>query len=178
MNLFDSLIKDAINDRTFLDVSRACFESDPIFGVVFQESEAFLCLRRFNEHGEYDGIVVIRKDNISYIGIGGNQRTATEKLVDCKELDLEITLNLTSMRSAIESISSKFGYLSLYEEDYSEDFYLGEILEIDDEHLLLHEYGTREALDRSKALLRLYYITRIEVDGKYGKSILKTFSKI
>lgn len=178
MNLFDKLVKDAIEDTTFIDIDRAGFESETIFGLIFQESEAFLCLKRFNEHGEYDGVVVIRKDDVSFIGIGGNRRSATEELVvEGKELDLELIINLTSIRTVIESISSKFGYVALYEEEYSEDFYIGEVLEIDDEFLLLHEYGTRKALDRSKILLRLDSITRIDADGKYEKSIIRTFSK-
>jgi hypothetical protein len=179
MSLFDSFIKDAINAGTFLDINRAGFESDVIFGIIFQESETFLCLKKFDENGEYDGVVVIRKNDITYIGIGGNKRVATEKLVmNRRDIESEITVNLTSMISVIKSISSKFGYLAIYEEDYSEDFYLGEVLDIDDEFVFLNEYGTRKSLDRSKILLRLNSITRIEVDGRYEKSILQTFSSV
>lgn len=177
MSLLDNLIKDAINEHTFLDVNRAGFESDIIFGVILQESEEFLCIKKFNEYGEYDGISIIRKVDITFIGIGGNQRTVIEKLVgNHKEFNSEIKLDLATIYSVIESISAQFGYLSLYEENYSEDFYLGQVLRIDDEYLIIHEYGTKKALDRSKALLRLDSITRIEADGKYEKSILQTFS--
>ncbi len=178
MNLFDSFVQKAIKDGMFLDVDRDGFDSEIAFGVIFQESETFLCLKTVDDNGDYDGVVVIRKDDISYIGTGGNRRTATEQLVSNREeLNFEIVIDLSSMRSAIESISSKFGYVAIYEEDHSEDFYMGEILEIDDEFLLLHQYGSRESLDRSKILLRLDSITRIEADGKYAKSILQMFSK-
>jgi hypothetical protein len=177
MSLLDTFVNEAIIEKTFLEINRACFESDVIFGIMFQESDNFLCLKRFDEHGEYDGISVIRKDDVSYIGLGGNQRTATEKLVtDQQNRNSEVSFDLTSLHSVIEGISLKFGYLAIYEEDYSEDFYLGEVLEIDDEFLVLHEYGTRKSLDRSKILVRLDSITRIEADGKYEKSILRTFS--
>lgn len=179
MNLFDNFVRKSIEETTFLEIDRPNFESESIFGIVFQQSEDFLALKKFNEFGEYDGIAAIRKDDVSIIGTGGNQRYSNEQLVvNHKDIEMESLIDLTSMRSILESVFLKFGYVGLYEEEYSAAFDLGEILEIDDEFLLLHEYGTTKSLDRSKILLRLDSITRVEADGKYEKSILQTFGKI
>ena len=176
-NLFDSFVKKAIKNNTFLDINRPNFDAEMLFGLILQESALFLCLKKFTDEGEYDGVSIIRKEDILYFGMGGNRRSSIRELVeDSTVIDKKITINLVSIRSIIESVASKFGYLSIYEEEYSENFYVGEVLEIDDNFLLLHEYGPRNSLDRSQILLRLDSITRIEVDGKYEKSILKSFS--
>lgn len=178
MNLFDNFVRKAIGNITFVDIDRPNYESESIFGIIFQQSEDFLAMKEFSEVGEYDGVTVIRKDDVSEIGTGGNQRSSNEQLVvNPTEIDLEISIDLASMRSILESISSKFSYVAIYQEEYSTAFDLGEILEIDDEFILLHRYGTKNGLDRSQVLLRLDSITRVQADGKYEKSILEIFSK-
>lgn len=176
MSILDKFVVNAIETKTYVTVRRPVYDSDELFGMILQQSEDFLLLRKFNELGEYDGISTIRKEDVSEIGFEGNRRLVNEKLVEKygnDNSDLP-SINLTSIRTIIESFSS-YGYVALFQEEYSNDFDIGEVIEIDEEFLILNGYGTSNALDRPKALLRLDSISRIDVDGKYEKSILEIF---
>lgn len=178
MNLLEKCIQKSISEKLFIDFYRTYLQADRIFGIVTQNSTDFLCVKKFNEEGEYDGLTVIRKPDITLLGIGGNNRKTVEQLVlDRKDAKFESNIDLSSLKSIVESINIQFGYLSIYtEEDSDEDFYVGEIIEIDNFYLLLNAFGAEE-LDRSEVLIKLEAITRIEVDGKYEQEMIHTYSK-
>jgi hypothetical protein len=43
---------------------------------------------------------------------------------------------------------------------------------VDDDYLVLNEYGSKDAMDRSMLVLHMNEVTLVEADGKYERSIL------
>ena len=179
MSILDEFVVKAIETKMYVTVRRPVYDSEELFGVILQQSKDFLLLRKFNELGEYDGISAIRKDDVSEIGFEGNRRYVNAKLIEKYGNDNPDVspIDLSSIQTIIESFST-YGYVALFQEEYSNDFDIGEVLENDEEFLILHGYGTTNALDRPKVLLRLDSISRIDVDGKYERSILEVFSNL
>lgn len=179
MSILDEFVDKAIRTKMYVTVRRPVYEAEGLSGVLLQQSEDFLLLKKFNEFGEYDGISAIRKDDVSEIGFEGNRRYVTEKLIEKYGRDnLDVSpIDLSSIQTIIEGFST-YGYVALFQEEYSNDFDIGEVLENDEEFLILHGYGTTNTLDRPKVMLRLDSISRIDVDGKYERSILEVFSNL
>ena len=179
MCLFDDFVERAIADRVFVNVERPNYETDGLMGILVQQSEDFIELVKFDQTGEYDGLSIIRKDDVLSMRRGGNELSSFDRLLtDQTGIVQEGSVDLTSIRSVVESVFKQFGYVGVFQEEYDSAFDLGEVIAVDDDFVSISAYGTAKSLDRSKVLLRLDSISRVDVDGKYEKSIFEIFSTI
>ncbi len=63
---------------------------------------------------------------------------------------------LLELSSAITILQRKFGYVSLHVEGTGPGMcFIGEYLDLDDDFVLLHQFGPLKRMDRSELLLRL-----------------------
>ncbi|MGI9054672.1 MAG: hypothetical protein ACR2F2_02590 [Pyrinomonadaceae bacterium] len=128
----------------------------------------------FNDGGEYDGIMIFRKDDITRVRWGDNELEAQRVLVErTKEIPVAPEINLEDIVKIIESVQQQFGYVSIATEELNDEvIYIGEVVSVDKDFLVLNEYGFKDALDRSMLILRIPEVTRIDADDKYQKTIL------
>jgi ferredoxin-fold anticodon binding domain-containing protein len=82
-------------------------------------------------------------------------------------------VNLATLKDIIESVQKQFGYVTVAAEAINRDtVYIGEVVSVDADHLILNEYGSKDAMDRSMLVLNMDEITLVDADGKYEKTIL------
>lgn len=179
MTLMKKYIDKSIAEKLVLDVYRTSFTSSPIFGTIIHQSDNFICIESIDEEGDFDGFSVVYKSHISDLGYGGkNRRERAERYFTRKPDADALRVDLTSIDTIIDSLISKFGYLSIYTEEPSTDqFYIGKVKEKDTEYLLLDAFGTEDDLEMSQILFNVASITRIDVDGKYERHLVKLYEE-
>ena len=128
----------------------------------------------FNDDGEYDGIMVFRADDITRLRWGDNELEAQRHLIErVKDIFVAPELNLDSISAIVESVQKHFGYVSIATEEINDEvIYIGEVVSVDQDFLVLNEYGAKDTLERSMLILRTPEVTRVDADDKYLKTIL------
>lgn len=173
-----STIKRLQQKQTLVDLYRDNLNRESLTGVITDYSDAFVYLSLFSDVGLPNGIAIVYIADVTRIRWGGNERTSIEQLISAHHaMPLTPTLNLASLREAIESVQREFGYVNLLTERMNgEVTFIGEIEEIDDRTLVLHGYGTMSTRDRNHMLLNLEQISRIDAEAPYEKSIRMLFA--
>ncbi len=133
----------------------------------------------FNDDGEYDGIMIFRKDDVTRLRWGDNELEAQRILIErFKDIPVAPKLDLGNITKIIESVQNNFGYVSISTEEINDEvIYIGEVVSVDEDFLVLNEYGFKDALDRSMLILRTPEVTRIDADDKYLRTILYLHTK-
>ena len=133
----------------------------------------------FNDDGEYDGIMVFRKDDVTRLRWGDNELEAQRRLVErVEDIPVAPELDLENIPKIVESVQKHFGCVSIATEEINDEvIYIGEVVSVDKDFLVLNEYGSKDALDRSMLILRTPEVTRIDADDKYQKTILYLHTK-
>jgi hypothetical protein len=128
----------------------------------------------FNDDGEYDGIMVFRTDDITRIRWGDNELEAQRHLVErVKDIPAALELDLDDIPKIVQSVQKHFGYVSIATEEINDEvIYIGEVVSVDEDFLVLNEYGAKDTLERSMLILRTPEVTRIDADDKYLRTIL------
>ncbi len=128
----------------------------------------------FNDDGEYDGIMVFRIDDITRVRWGDNELEAQRVLVErIKNIPVAPELDLENIPKIVESVQKHFGYVSIAAEEIDDEvIYIGEVVSVDEDFLVLNEYGFKDTLERSTSILRTPEVTRIDADSKYQRTIL------
>jgi hypothetical protein len=128
----------------------------------------------FNDDGEYDGIMVFRTDDITRARWGDNELEAQRVLVErVKDIPVAPKLDLDNISQIVESVQKHYGYVSIATEEINDEvIYIGEVVSVDEDFLVLNEYGSKDTLERSMLILRTPEVTRIDADDKYLRTIL------
>ena len=179
MSLLMKQIKECIENQRFVDIyrGRLC-EDDAIFGKIIDVSDDFVSMVTFDADF-YDGISVIRIEDITRLRWGGNNRISQETVIQKKTLNLQIPqIDITSFCKALDGLNKAFDCVTIHTEEIDDDIcFIGEVNQLDDDHVQLHEFGTMDNLDRSYLTLPWRDITRIEADSKYERDLMYVHSK-
>jgi hypothetical protein len=148
---------------------------ESLYGFIIDFNEDFLILESIDDDNNPDGVSIFNRENITRIRWGGNEIESTKKLIDqSKRLKDIKKIDLTSIQSVVKSVQSIFGYVNVFIEDIDSSVcFIGEIEDMDDESLVIHEYGTKISLDRKRILLNVNDITKVEGGGNYEEGIKK-----
>ena len=173
MKLSTRTLQGLKDDAAVVDVHRDGMSEESALGQVTDFNDSFVYMSLFDENGLANGVAVFWRHDISRIRWGGNQREAVAALVRERGTRPSMpNLQLDSIESVLRSIRAAFGYVNVLIEHLATDVtFIGEIEEIDTESLLLLSYGTQASRDRSRLLLRLDDITRVDADSAYERSI-------
>ncbi len=172
--LLERQLKELIVRQALVEVNREELTEDCMTGVIIEESMNFLYLRKFTDEGQYDGVAVMRKDDLSRIQWGGRERDAIARLISRNPPPPKRPkLKLDTFRSIIPQLSAHFGCVTVYTEELDPEIcHTGELLDMDSECLLLHQYGNLQSLDRSHVMLNFADITLVESDSSYERTLL------
>jgi len=174
MSLLDEQLKMAQEKRLFVNIYRERYDDSPSFGPINAVSEYYIYSTRFNDHGEYDGVTICRKDHVTGLRWGGTDRESQRRLIERNgPIPAAPELNLATLKDIIESVQKEFGYVTVGAEVIKPDaVYIGEVVSVDEDYLMLNEYGSKDTMDRSMLVLTMNEITLVDADGKYEKEIL------
>lgn len=173
MSIATSALHQLKQRQELVDLYRDHLSSESLPGVITDYSADFVYLSLFAESGLANGIAVCRREDITRIRWEGNERQSLAKLVAAAgSRPTAPPLVLDSMDSILHSVAAAFGYVNVLTERMDDTVtFIGEILEMDREHLVLNTFGTFSCRDRSKLLLSTSEITRVDADAAYEKSV-------
>lgn len=151
-------------------------ESD--YGFVVDFNENFLLIEKFDGECNYDGLTIFFRHNITRIRWSGNDIESVAKLIDLtKRLKDKVVIDLTSITTILKSVNQLYNHLTVHIQDIAKSVcFIGQIHEMDETSIVLHEFGTKSSLDRKFILLSMEDITRIDVNGQYENNLIKLFN--
>lgn len=150
-------------------------ESD--FGFVIDFNDDYLLIESFDSDCKYDGIITFLRQDVTRIRWFGNEIESVHKVIDLSKRQKEkIDIDLTSIRSILESVQALYNHITVYIQDVDKDVcFIGQIHEIDDETVVIHEFGSKISLDRKFIILSLNDITKISANGHYENILMQLF---
>lgn len=174
MNTETKYLDNLKSSKELVDIYTDRYEESH-YGYILDYNEDFLVLESIDDDNNPDGVTVFHRENITRIRWGGNELQSTQKLIDqSKRLKDIKKIDLTSIKSILNSVQRIFGYVNVFIEDIDSSVcFIGEIEDMDDDALVIYEYGTKISLDRKRILLKIADITKVESGGIYEESIKK-----
>jgi hypothetical protein len=176
MNLQKNCIEKLKNEQTLVEIYTDIYDKSDC-GFINECNEDFLLLEKFDNDGNYEGFSIFMKQNISKIRWGGNELISVLTLIDnSKNVNDFRKIDLTSIQSIIRTVNDIFGHITIHIQNIDKSqCFIGQISEMDDDFIVMHEFGTYTSLDRKYVLLSIHDITLVEAEGKYEKSLKKLF---
>ena len=178
MSLQEKYLKNFTDDKTFVDIYTDQFE-DSTFGFIVKFSDEFLLLEQFTSIGEVNGISVFKREDISRIRWKGNDISTTE-IFALKEKRIENLeeIQVGSITEVLKSVSDKFGYVTIHVQNLDSGISLiGEIVEMDEDIIVVNEFGTYSSLDRKMLMINIDEITKVEAGADYENNLKEIFRK-
>ncbi|MBI3259013.1 MAG: hypothetical protein HYZ54_06025 [Ignavibacteriae bacterium] len=164
------------HDQTFVHIIIDKYEESH-YGFIIDFNNELLSIERFNSDFNYDGFVVVKRESISKIRWGGNDIISTSILIDESKRSKNLhNVDITSIATALRSMHDSFGHITVFMQDIDiNQFYVGQIHEMDNETLVINEFGTKGTLDRNFSLLDVEEITRVDAGGQYENNLTRLF---
>lgn len=178
MTLQQKYMEHLKNQKTFVDVYTDHFE-ESTYGFIIDYNDEFLLLEQFTSIGETDGIGIFKRENITRLRWEGNDIKTAERFAKKEERILGISdLKIENFYEALKTVYKKFGYVVLYIQNIDSGMtIIGQIEEMDNETIVVHEFGTYTSLDRKKIMINIDEITKIECGGKYENNLKEIYTK-
>ncbi|GEM_PF-981134 len=178
MTVRDTHLNKLREEKVLVDLYTDSY-GESYYGFIIDFNEEYLVLKKFTVESLFDGISVLRRDDITRINWGGNDIESTFKLIYKKDYELEIKhINLESMETIVKSVSKDFNHITVYVQDIDSNICLiGQVEDLDDETLILDSFGTRATLDRRHIMIAMENITRIDAGGIYEKNLQILFDR-
>lgn len=177
MSLKTQYLEKLQQEKTFVDIYTDLFD-DSNWGYIVDFNDEFIVLEKFSEESFPDGIIVYCQEDITRIRWECNEITSAEKLIDQSARAAIPSIDISSIHSILKSVNAVFGHINVHVEQIDDEVcFIGQIKEMDEDTLVLHEYGTKKSLDRGFILLSIEDITRVDAGGIYERSLEKLFIK-
>ncbi|MDX1949434.1 MAG: hypothetical protein SFT90_02900 [Rickettsiales bacterium] len=172
----DSLKK----SKNFCEISLE-HPSDAFLCQILDVSEIMILARKIlPDSGGFDGFSLLFYDNLATLSWEGELLEQLEILLEEKSKNnanpLEKISNINIHNhffKVIKTINSLFGHISVYDAKTANDFYFGQVQDIDEEFMLLRLIGDKYSYDDRKIIIRLADIGRIDFGGVYDENMLK-----
>jgi hypothetical protein len=165
-----------VNEKIFVDIYTDHYDESR-FGYVLDFNDNFLLLECFTDESKFDGIIAFHRENITRIRWGGNEISSAAELIE-KPIEnfVKGTIDLTNMRTILKGVSENYGYVNVSIEDIDSGVcFIGEISEMDEQTIVLNEYGSKISLDRKNIMLSIQDITMVQGGGVYEENLISLF---
>ncbi|MDX2200453.1 MAG: hypothetical protein SF069_15975 [Phycisphaerae bacterium] len=147
-------------------------------GYVLAVWNGLVLMHQFHDF-EPDGYTLIREQDV--VGVRSNEY---ERLWDrmlagegrLEGLDADLAIDLSNMQTAIRSAAAQFRFLIIQCEDQHEDiqdFYLGELLEVEGDVVRLRSLNALARWDEQVAEIPVAEITNVQFDTPYIRHFTK-----
>ena len=174
MSILVDQLQNALDDEIYVDIYRDEVDTgESESGYAAHLSDDYVSLIKFTDEGYYDGLVFMDVDDITRVRMASRSLESQEKLVEKNASIPEVPeFEMSSMEEIIEQTAEHYGCVTVFIENIDEDLcFTGEVVEMDEEQLVLNEYGSMGKLDRCTLVLRMDDITRVDVDGQYENNL-------
>jgi hypothetical protein len=174
MRVESKILKQFQSEDIFVNIRIDSFD-ESFYGFIRIFNDNFLLLEVYDSNGFYDGIIIFRNEDISRVQWDNNNVNSIFKTLNKKEQDKRVSdINIDSIENILQSVNKAYKYVTIFMQELdSEICIIGEIVEMDDQSVVLKEFGTKSTLDRGMTLLSLKDITRVEAGGIYENNLLK-----
>lgn len=165
-------------ENTLADIYTDSYdESD--YGFIIDYNDDFLLIEKFDDECHYDGLTIFLRRNVTRIRWSGNDIESVAKLIDSTKRQTDrINIDLASTKTILQTVNKLYNHLTVHIQDIDKSVcFIGQIHEMDENSIVIHEFGTKSSLDRKFILLSLDDITRIDVNGKYENNLQKLFNE-
>lgn len=173
MKLERKYLKRLKKEKVFVDIYTDVFE-ETIFGYILDYNDTFLVLDSYNDEAQADGIVIFFRENISRIRWGGNEIESIHHISKANKKNKVPKVDLSSIQTVLKTVENHYGYINVSIQNVDPGVcFIGEVEEMDENTIIIHEYGTRISLDRKNIMLSIQDITKIEAGGVYETGLVK-----
>ncbi|MGK4009207.1 hypothetical protein WMF31_41795 [Sorangium sp. So ce1036] len=178
MSLLMTQLQQFVETRSVVDLYRERLSKEGLMGVIIGVSEYVILLRRIDEQYECDGVTAVRPGDVTRVRAHDRELLMVGEMLVydevCPPLD---DVCLVELSAAMTVLGRRYGAVTLYVEALDPALALsGEPDEIDDNFLVLRQWGTARTLDKYKTLLRLNEITRVDSGTKYLQCLARAYS--
>jgi len=95
-----------------------------------------------------------------------------------KTTSKKINIDLTSILTILEAVNRTFNHLTVHFQDRGKSVcFIGQIHEMDENSLIIHEFKTKSSLDRKFILLGLDDINRVDAGKQYENNLKRLFNQ-
>jgi hypothetical protein len=171
MSLEEKYLNKIVQEEIFVNIFRDGFDEES-FGFILDFNEDFILLEYYKEDSSHDGVAILLREDVTRIRWEGNEISGIQKFIYRPIENYKSKINLESIKTILETLNSHFGYVTITKENLADTVFIGEIVEIDDNSMLMNEYGTKISQDRKKLLLSIEDITLMEAGGSYERRII------
>ncbi len=177
MSIADKTIKKLQTNDTFVDVYTDHFD-ESLYGFIFDFNDDFLLLEHYNEDGFYNGIVVLRRQDITRLKWDNNNVNSTFKIITRLKPTELANIKIDTIENILKTVDMTFGHVNIQIQEINSNWsIIGQIQEIDSDTLVIKEFGTMSSLDRGMLMISIADITRIDAGGLYENNLMKIHGK-
>ena len=153
--------------------------AESFYGFIVKFNDDFLLLEHYNDDLIYNGIIIFKTENITRIKWNGNDINNSFELLDIsKRNKIVYNIEIDTLNSIINTISKIYGHINLSIQDLDSGMcIIGEVEEMDDEKIVVNQFGTKSTNDRTYLMLSTKDITKIEAGGIYELNLMKLHNK-
>lgn len=171
-------LSQVIANHTIVEVYRDRLAEEPLVGNIVQYSTYVFVMSKLDQLYHQDGISIARLSDITRMRLGGRELETGQMLAGSGELRFVLPdVALLEISSAITFVQQEFGHVSLYVERLSSRVcFIGEVTDLDDDFVVLRQFGTLKSMDRSDLLIRLEEVTRVDAGGQYERQLQTLYS--
>lgn len=179
MSILNSKLMQLAAQGSLVEVYRDRLAREATVGRVRQSSAHVVLMSRCDELYRYDGVAAVRATDITRIRHGGRE-LETGALIHgpCLQPPPFPDVALLEISSAITIFQQRFGHVLLRAERLEPDMcFIGEVTDLDDEMLVLQEFGTFKTRDRRELMVALDEITYVGADGAYEARLMSLYKE-
>jgi hypothetical protein len=174
MDIAQKTLKSLQKKDILLDVYTDHF-NESLYGFVRDFNDEFLLLEHYNDDGLYNGIIILRRQDITRIRWDNNDINSISKILQRHEhIEQLADINIDSIENILNSVNKAFNHINIKIQNIEPDWsIIGQVQDMDKKTIIIKEFGTMKSLDRATLMLSISDITRIDAGGIYENNLLK-----
>ncbi|HEY5593238.1 MAG TPA: hypothetical protein VIK55_19755 [Paludibacter sp.] len=178
MNLAETTLSKLQSEDILVDVFTDHYD-ESLYGFIRNFNDKYLLLENYDDNGFYDGIIVFKREDITRIKWDNNGIQSHAQLITRhKQIEDFANIKIDNLENIIKSISNSYNCLTIMIQDIESDWTIvGQLIDMDDDTIIVNEFGTMSTLDRGMLMISSADITRIGAGSIYEKNLLKTHIK-
>lgn len=175
MSLAASTLRRLKSENILVDVCTDLYD-ESLYWFIRDFNDKYLLLESYDENGFYDGIIVLRREDITRVKCDNNGIKSHAQLIT-RHMQIEdfANIKIDSLQVVIKTIADTYDCLTFMVQDIESDWSIvGHVHDMDDVTIVINEYGTMSTLDRGMLMISLAGITRVSAGSIYERNLVST----
>ncbi|WP_350335080.1 hypothetical protein [Coralliovum pocilloporae] len=175
MTLLQTALKEARLARDVVELQRDTLGAGVITGKITFVNDTIIQIERLTDGGHYDGVTVIRTDDITRLRRGTSELKFIGSLSENNHQHRVVSLSeAQTLWSCVQSMQTLFSYVCLGIEDLDPDILIiGQLDGHDSNYVKLAEFGRFNSGETNELILAKDEITMVEADTPYCRGLLE-----